>query len=61
MTTALQPLPTTPEQLIDLVINQPAGTDLHAQLSAQVGGRQARRILARTHGLIADRLWAEAA
>lgn len=49
-------LPTTPDALADRILTA-GDAGLIADLTAQIGGPTARRILAEAHDIVADRLW----
>lgn len=49
-------LPTTPDALADRILTV-GDAGLIVALTAQIGGRAARRILAEAHSIVADRLW----
>ncbi|MEV4041448.1 hypothetical protein [Streptomyces sp. NPDC049744] len=50
------PLPTAPDALADRILAA-GDAGLLAALTAQIGGREARYLLAEAHSIVADRLW----
>lgn len=52
----IAPLPVAPDALADRILAV-GDAGLLASLTAQIGGRKARRLLAEAHSIVADRLW----